>query len=316
MLLAKLATVFRGQSIIEYLDSIGSTVLSKVIGLAFISFAVFVTVATLRDFSELMVSAFFPQTPLLVFIIAIALLASWAAYEGLETIGRMAQFLLPLTALGIVLSGLLSVNDGNIENFLPLIENGFAPIIRGGITQWAFFGETAIWLLLLPHLNQNNKNNFFMPLSVLLAGSLAVLVLFYIINALGAEMASARTYPFLTVVNIISLGGILERLESVFLIIWVASNFMKIVVFFYGATYGLRHYLRNISTVVIIIPLLIITTTLSVLIFGNYLQLRAIFAPEIYGVLSSVYQVFIPLFVAIVIFIKTLLAKHKTGTRH
>lgn len=309
--LSRLAALFPGQTVMQFCASLGSAITAKIIGAPFVVFAVFVTTVTFRDFAELMVTVFFPETPMLVFLIIIALLAAWASLLGFEVIARMTQFLLPLILAGILAGGLMALKGADWQNLLPVVENGLAPIIRGGITQWAFFGDMAIWFVLLPHLHQRDKNYRFMPLSIIIAGFVLVAALIFVISVFGPYQAVMRTYPYLSLIKSISIAEFLERAEGGFLIIWVASNFIKIVVFFYTAVFGVSQYFRQVKRGFIILPMMVVSVGLSILLFPGYQDLRHFFRPEIYAVLSSLIQIIIPAIVAGLWLIKTKTGKVK-----
>lgn len=312
-LLARLASLFSGRSVMGFLDGIGSTITAKAVGFLFVAFTVTVASLTLRDFAELMVMDFMPGTPVPVFILIMAVLITWAVYLGLEVIARMAQFLLPLTLTAIVLSSVMSFNNPGTHSFLPLVENGLAPIIHGGLTQWAFFGDVAIWFLLLPYLNKQENSYTFMPLSILFAGALLILVLLSIINGLGAPSASLQTTPFVSLIETVSLGGFIEGFESVFLIVWISANFMKAAVFFCTAVSGTNYFFQRKKTIYVIFPLMVVTVFLSIFLFHDYQQLRQFFRPESYAVYAAVFQVVIPVIVLGCWSIRTRFGRIKQG---
>jgi len=104
-LLSRLASLFGGETVIGFMENLGAPVLAKAVGLVFIFFSLQVAAVTIRDFGELMVTVFYPETPIVVFIALMAFLTVWAIYSGLEVIARVAEFLLPLTVGGILLLG-------------------------------------------------------------------------------------------------------------------------------------------------------------------------------------------------------------------
>ncbi len=298
-LLAIMAGLYRGQTVLGFLEELGAGISAKVVGVVFTVFGVHVASITLRDFAELMVTYFYEETPLIVFIIVTALLAYWLAYMGIEVIVRVAQFVFPLIIGGIILINLASLNFGDPNNIFPLIEKGAAPIIRGGVTQWAFFGDVVIWFLLLPHLNSSVKKYTFLPLSVLAAGLLLVFTVFSIIWGIGNRVAVMRIYPYLSLVEEISVVEFIERVEGFFLLIWVASNFLKITLFLYAASVSTGHLFRLGDRRAVLLPLTILAVNLAVILFDNYLQLRYFLRPEVYAVYMSIIQLAIPAYIAV-----------------
>ncbi|MBU7005949.1 GerAB/ArcD/ProY family transporter [Phosphitispora fastidiosa] len=298
-LLAKLAGLFRGRTVLGFMEDLGAGVSAKVVAFIFTVFSVHMASITLRDFAELMVTSFYQETPLIVFIVVMAVLAYWLAYMGIEVTARVAQFVFPLIIGGIVLLNLSSLSLGGAENMFPLIEKGVSPIVRGGITHWAFFADVAIWFLLIPHLNSSVKNYNFLPLSVLASGLLLVFTVFSIVLGIGNRIAVLRIYPYLTLLEEISLVEFIERVEGFFLIIWVASNFLKIVLFLYAGSISAGHLFRLGDHRAVLLPLMIIAVNLSVLLFDNYQQLRYFFRPEVYAPSAAIIQLGIPAYITV-----------------
>lgn len=298
-LLAKLAGLFRGQTVLGFMEDLGAGISAKAVGFIFTVFSLHVASITLRDFAELMASFFYEETPLIVFIVIMAVLAYWLAYMGIEVTARVAQFVFPLIIGGIILLNLMSLSLGGTENIFPLVEKGVFPIVRGGVTQWAFFGDVAIWFLLIPHLNSSVKKYTFLPLSVLAGGLLLVFTTFSIVWGIGHRIAIMRIYPYLTLLEEISVVEFIERVEGFFLIIWVASNFLKIVLFLYAGSISTGFLFRLSDHRAVLLPLAIIAANLSVLLFDNYLQLRYFFRPEVYAVYASIIQLGIPVYITV-----------------
>jgi len=298
-LLAKLAGLFRGRTVFSFMEDLGAGVSAKVMAVIFTVFSVHVASITLRDFAELMVTTFYEETPLVVFIVVMAVLAYWLAYMGIEVTARVAQFVFPLIIGGIVLLNLISLNLAEPENIFPIVAKGVSPIVRGGVTHWAFFADVAIWFLLLPHLNSSVKKYTFLPLSVLVSGLLLVFTVFCIILGIGNRIAVMRIYPYLSLIEEISLVEFIERVEGFFLIIWVASNFLKIVLFLYAGSVSAGYLFRLSDHRAVLLPLMIIAVNLSVLLFENYVQLRYFFRPEVYAVYAAIFQLGIPAYITV-----------------
>lgn len=309
--LSRLVKVFQGRTITQYLEGIGARFSAKLVGFLFFIFGLHVASITLRDFGELMVTVFFPETPLMVFIIVIALLTAWAVYAGFEVVARIAQFLLPLSIIGILSLNLMSINLIDIQNFFPVIENGASPIIRGGITQWAFFGDVSVWLMLAPHLNRSGGSNIFMPIGVGVSGLMLVIILIFIIGSQVPQLAFLETYPYLSMVQTVAMAGFLERIEGAFMMIWIAANYLKIVVFTYVAVFSMGQFAKLKTHRPLILPMVALAVPLSILLFEDYQQLRVFFRPEIYAPYVSIIQIGIPALVTVLWLVQAKAGKPK-----
>jgi len=116
-----------------------------------IFFFLFASFAT-RNFVELFVIFFLPETPPIVLVGTILLLALFAVKCGLEVIGRVSAFLLPIVVTLIVLGPLAVFNKMHFGEFLPILENGIKPVLSDALSQAPFLFLTVPWLIIFPFL--------------------------------------------------------------------------------------------------------------------------------------------------------------------
>lgn len=92
--LLALARRFPQQTLVQYCQALLGP-MGKIIGLLYIWFFVHLGAIYLRQFTELFTSVTMPETPPVVFSVAMAVLAAAAVRSGLEVIGRMVELIGP-----------------------------------------------------------------------------------------------------------------------------------------------------------------------------------------------------------------------------
>ncbi|MDK2927972.1 MAG: spore germination protein [Bacillota bacterium] len=158
-----------------------------------------------------------PQTPLLVFQVTIAALVALAVKNGIEVLARTAEvvFLIIPIAIMIILQG--NIPNMRFNQLLPLLSDGAAPVARGVLTHWPWFGEIVVWTLLFPFFQQNKQCRRALNLSVPIAGLTLLGVTVSVLAAFTPYRAPAMRYPLFQLAAFV-VGGEFRGMESFFLL--------------------------------------------------------------------------------------------------
>ncbi len=103
----KLAYRFPRESFYGYSELILGRYLGKLVNLSYVIFFIVVSATLLNELGQLMVIAFLPETPIIVFIVMAIIATTYAARSGFEVIARLAERLFPLV-MAIYLLGVVS----------------------------------------------------------------------------------------------------------------------------------------------------------------------------------------------------------------
>lgn len=278
---AHLITRFEGQTFAQFVTGLVGRIGAKILLVIFAVFYSLVAVVTLRDFSELMLNHFLLQTPLTVIALVMALLVAYAANSGLEVIARAGQFLTFLI-LALFFSGILgAANQIKPDNLLPIMEHSVPQLLKSSLIQWAFFCETSIWIMLASYLNQRKKITRVFMGTYAIAGFFTLVVVLEVLATLGPSLAKRSSYPFLTMMELVSFGVIFETVTSFFLVMWVCANFLKMALFFLAGLYGFQEALGIKRKSLLLYPLAIAVHVLSFILFENTLALRMVYWPYV-----------------------------------
>lgn len=278
-----LGTKFPDLTLIGYAQQLIGGVPARVLSLIYLWALLWVAAVDLRIYSEVLVTAFFPETPLMVLAAAMALVSSYAAFAGIEAIGRSSDFILPAFAGALIASLIVAAPHVRICRLEPVLARGLKPVLVGSITPMtitlqvpaiAFVGpsvlrprqmiRTVVWALTASHL-------------LLLAASVVV------VGVLGAEPAARSVFPLFRMIRAVRASEFLERFEALVVLPWGLGMFVGLSTSLYclakGASevFGLTDYRPLLG------PLVVICLTLCINSFDNMAQLSAFFRPEIAG---------------------------------
>lgn len=245
MLFLTLGLRFPDKTIIQYSCDILGKPLGKLVGVLYLLFMLDVSSSVSRELGEIFVTAFNPDSPLVIYPVLTLLVASYALVQGLEVIARVNEFILPI-GLGILgLTALMNVNHMDFSQYLPVMANGLLPPLRGGLLIQTWMLEIVLFLQVIPYVKDKNKIRKYTAFSVLTLGvsmGLGVLII-----AVFGTLAGELLFPALEFVRFASIGEYIQNMDITIMGVWIIGMFIKIVISYYVLVLGLSQ-LCNLKT--------------------------------------------------------------------
>lgn len=188
-----------------------------------------------------------------------------AVYLGIEVIARAGCFVLPFIVVGSVLVVVLLYPFYQIYHLVPLLGNGFKPLMISGF-QGAGYNLLALLIVILAPAFQNVRT---MKACFLwgLGGSAAMKLLYVLVLLItfGVEVGQEKILPFFEMARLVFVNHYIQRIEAPLIIIWVMFGMLAIATSLYIAVYLVTRILK-LTTLKPMIPLLtVLTMTLSML---------------------------------------------------
>lgn len=304
-----LAKRFPFQVFTEYLPEVIGRIPGKLLGVCYIGFFVHITSVMVVEGAQFVKTNFLTETPLLVLELVLAGVAVYGVYQGIEAIARHNEIVFPIFVLSISILILLVIKDINMNNYLPVMENGFVPVFKGAMTPGTWRGEVFIILMLFPYLNQKEEAFKATVGMAFLAGIIVTAVVATAIGVFGDLYTARLTYPGNTLARYISVAGILERMELVIVIIWVAGVIVKLAIFYHtcsmaaATTLGLQNYR------IMAIPVAVATIVAGNYFYGTYIQVVE-FLSRVWPIYGCIIELILPGLVLLIAVIRK-----KGGTR-
>lgn len=198
------------------------------LGLATIAFAAGLE----RQIADVYIIALMPKTPPWVFALAIAGLAGALAHEGVEALARYVAITHPLVLATLVILVAAAAPLFNWHHFLPPLEHGLAPALKGFARALPFAGEVVLFVwAILPNVNQPRGG----PRAVTL-GSLPTIAILIALNAatigaLSAPETARLFYATIDLAKLIQIGDYLRGLEAIIIPVFTAATVTKTAAF-------------------------------------------------------------------------------------
>ncbi|SOC15852.1 spore germination protein [Ureibacillus xyleni] len=226
---------FPKTSFIQFSKQIIGKKLSFLFGLFILVFFILLIGFITREFSFMLSSFLYPDTPMIVLVGAMLIIVAIATRNDITTISYIHFFYFPFLLIPLLLLIVLALENVDIRYVKPFLGNGntFSDFLQGGLTIAAFpFVHIGIFLLtvLTPHTHSPKNAIRGSLLGGLFSSLLIILTLFVTIGVFGSMEAKSPLWPLYVLTRMVQLPlELLERLDILFLGIWVLSAFTTIL---------------------------------------------------------------------------------------
>lgn len=251
-IITKLGQRFPNRTIVDYSAHIlGSRRVAWIgkglaapISILFIVFWFVATAVITRTFGEVIVTTVLRNTPLEVIILTMLLATLCFIMFEVEVLARFNEILFPFIIVPGLFIAAVSFQNARIDNLLPLFTIDWATFLKSVFkTSAAYLGFSVI-ILFMAYSQDNGKivkanlTGVGIPAFVYVIVNLAGLAVF------GYEELNLLVWPTLELVKSVEFPGlILERVESLFLAIWVAAVYTTVGNLFYASCMATAQFL-------------------------------------------------------------------------
>ncbi|MBE3519386.1 MAG: endospore germination permease [Firmicutes bacterium] len=276
LLMAHLSLKYSDKTIIEYSQLLLGNFFGKIVGFVLVWYWLSVAATMLRSVGDAYTTAIMPETPILAFIITMALLGANAARSGLEVVGRLGEVNMLVVILFVLLTLSLPYKVMSFENLLPVLARGIKPIMLPMGTAISFFVEFIILGMVVPCLNDTGALIRSSLGAVAISGAVMTAFTVVLIAVFGPTLSSLML-PAFSLARMISIGEFLERLEVIPMGAWTITVAITLAFFFWASAVGMAQLfgLRRFQSLVY--PLAAISVAFSILFFESFLDLELYF---------------------------------------
>lgn len=217
-----------------------------------------------RIYSEALLLTALPRTPISVVSTGYIAMALLGSYLGLEAMARSARITYPFVVAGISVLLLSLMPQWDATQLFPVLGNGPAGILEGAVAAGA---STEILLSAVIVLSFHGPGMFGKITARAMLMGFAYLTLLEIVLILTILPITAQEYtlPFYELSRLIFLGRFIQRVESIFIIIWGFIGMIKVALTLYAAAVTLAGTFRLPDYQPLIWPLALIFFVSSLL---------------------------------------------------
>lgn len=297
--------LFPNMTFTDYIEKLLGKWLGKIVSLLYISFLFINAAAIIWIVSNFITTQILTETPIQFTNILLVTIIVMGTRLGLETLARATEVLFPWVIILFIILVIFSLKNIKFQNIQPVFEYGMKPIIRGAVFYVSYSSLTLITLMMIFPAYVNNikeaKKSFLM--GTFIGGIMVFLITALCISVLGHEITARNVFPTYVLAKKISIGGFLERLESIIAILWLITIFFKAVFYFYGAVLGLAQTLKLKDYRPVTLPLGVILVVLPLVLYPNTTY-ASTWDTTTWMSYAIVYGFFLPLLLFIVSYFK------------
>ncbi|MGE5607047.1 MAG: GerAB/ArcD/ProY family transporter [Bacteroidota bacterium] len=241
--LAALLKRFPGEDLVSIAENVTGPLIGKILSGVIVLFFFISTTLLLRQISEIVIGTALPMIPLVVIIITFTFVMLLPSVWGLESVARVSALITPYLLAGGI--GLFLLQFGNMNpNYLaPLWGPGIKKLMINSFFRSSILSELVFLAFLAPFLP---KKNPFKTGLILIAVATALLTGAMMVTQMvfPPPVAAEHTYPFYEMARSIYFGRFYQRIEFIFILVWITMVLFSLSLRFYFTTIGLARIFR------------------------------------------------------------------------
>lgn len=268
----KMINIDPDKNIVDNINSTFGNVLGKIINVLVCLFVFTLASILYYDITNFMGSEYLFNTPSMIIALVGVFPLVYLLNKGLNVIAKTSVIIFFISIILYIFSIAGLINQNSFNNLLPFLENGISPLIHGTLSYIAYSVLPIFIMTIIPKSNINMKKGSEKKIILfyLLITLINFSVLCNVISVLGIDLALLYQYPDYHVLRRISIGGFIQRIESLLAVQWIFCIFMLLIYSFYfintsiKQTFNIKKHEKSVNFIVVIL-----TMTLSLFIFKN-----------------------------------------------
>ncbi len=226
---------FPGKNLVEIFEIVTGRFFGKIITLIFSAYYVYYSGSSLREFLEMIKAYNLPYTPPSLIIFAFMAVVIVLAYIGLEGIARLASVSFYPIFIGIAIILFLAFPYYNVRAIFPIGGYGIAETIKSGFFRSSAYDEVVILAFIINSINGVKTFKKVGIYSIVISGVAVLFTCLCSIMAFDYTMASENVSDLFQLARIIYFSRFFQRIESIFLFIWIIASLITVGLAFYIA---------------------------------------------------------------------------------
>lgn len=249
VILAYLGNQYRNQTVFEYADQLIGKWIGRVFLVMICLYFLELTALASREFGEVIVTSVLQQTPITVTVFIMILLATIACRSDVAVFARILTFYMPFVYFPALIIVALSLKSGRLSNLQPMLalfhgQKGL-DITMSIMVVAALFTNYLIVGLLVPFMFHPERAMKSTIIGIAVAGGLYIILIYGTLSVFGVEEMKNLLWPTLELAKTAALPEFfIERLDPIFVAVWVTAVFSAIFAAYYISVQALSHLLQ------------------------------------------------------------------------
>ena len=220
-LIYKMLINFPGSDIVDIAEYLGGKPLKTFIGIVFIFYFLFSSSILLRNFCECLKIVYYPMTSLIFIILTFIIVICITLHHRFSSIAKVNLFIIPLVIISIIFLFIANMRNFSLDNIFPIFGDGLFNTFVTGLGNLGAFGGITLLYFLPPYLKEPQKMKKIYLTSIILGTVYFLLCVSIILFMFISLMYTNQIMPLYSAARYIEFGNFFQRLESIFLLIWI-----------------------------------------------------------------------------------------------
>lgn len=222
-LVVKLMKNFAGSDIVDISEYLGGKVFKNIIGIIFILYFLITSSLLLRNFCESLKIIYYPMTNILFiitfFVIAVCIANRLDFNASLKT----NLLIVPLVLASIVFLFFANMNKFVPQRAFPIFGDGLFQTFILGLGNLSAFGGITFLYFLPPYLKEPEKMKKIALVSIGISAIYLILCVATLLFMFSFFINTNEITPLYNATRYIEFGSFFQRLESIFLLVWILA---------------------------------------------------------------------------------------------
>ena len=175
----------------------------------------------LRNFCECLKIVYYPMTSLIFIIITFIIVICITLHHRFSSIAKVNLLIIPLFIISIVFLFVANIENFSLDNIFPIFGDGLFNTFITGLGNLGAFGGITLLYFIPPYLKEPQKMKKVYLTSVILGTNYFLLCVSIILFMFISLMYTNQIMPLYSAARHIEFGNFFQRLESIFLLIWI-----------------------------------------------------------------------------------------------
>lgn len=219
-------------SLYDVYDRVFGRVLNKFISVVYIGWIAVLTALYLRMYGERVIGEilFEANLPFVLFVMAIFVL--FIVNDKIDAFGRLGEILVWVLISLFIAVFLFVLPQVKISNIYPVTYYDVVPILKGVIPILAISSYITLVMFLGDRISHKKELKKLGTQMVLFYSFLLILLFLVTVGLFGANLIEQFVFPYYSTLKNIRIMESIERLESLFISVWISSDFVIVTLFF------------------------------------------------------------------------------------
>ena len=221
--IVKMLSNFAGSDIVDISEYLGGKVFKNIIGVIFILYFLVSSSILLRNFCESLKIIYYPMTNIVFIILLFIIALSCANRLAFNASLRTNMLIIPFVLFSMIFLFFSNMNKFIPERIFPIFGDGLFNTFVLGLTNISAFSGIAFIYFLPPYLKQPEKLKKIALTSIGISAIYLILCVSTLLFMFSFFITTNEITPLYNATRYIEFGNFFQRLESVFLLVWILA---------------------------------------------------------------------------------------------